>query len=205
MSDFSRRSLVRGVAWTVPVVAVAANAPAFATSQLPPPPGVNLSGACANTGTSTKGCGVNSSGVATAGSTEFTLQVPVTVTNTSAVPIVFQVVSMFTNNGDNPPTAATDPGTFSGVSGIVATDSSFTENGCTTTTPSGCGGGVQNGSVVVAANTTAYFFVLSPRTDNASKFSATITTRLLSAGCSPIAGTTATTRTATAISKNNCD
>ena len=32
MSDFSRRTVVRGAAWTVPVVAVAANAPAFAVS-----------------------------------------------------------------------------------------------------------------------------------------------------------------------------
>ncbi len=35
MSDFSRRSLVRGVAWSVPVVAVAVNAPAFAVSSPP--------------------------------------------------------------------------------------------------------------------------------------------------------------------------
>ena len=35
MSDFSRRSLVRGVAWSVPVVAVAVNAPAFAASFPP--------------------------------------------------------------------------------------------------------------------------------------------------------------------------
>lgn len=35
MSDFSRRSLVRGVAWSVPVVAVAAHAPAFAVSSPP--------------------------------------------------------------------------------------------------------------------------------------------------------------------------
>ncbi|MBL0746853.1 hypothetical protein [Nocardioides baculatus] len=32
MSDFTRRTVVRGAAWTVPVVAVAANAPAFAVS-----------------------------------------------------------------------------------------------------------------------------------------------------------------------------
>ena len=32
MSDFSRRTVVRGAAWTVPVIAVAANAPAFAVS-----------------------------------------------------------------------------------------------------------------------------------------------------------------------------
>lgn len=33
MTDFSRRTLVRGAAWTVPVVAVAATAPAFAASR----------------------------------------------------------------------------------------------------------------------------------------------------------------------------
>ena len=35
MSDYSRRTLVRGIAWSVPVVAVAANAPAFAASYPP--------------------------------------------------------------------------------------------------------------------------------------------------------------------------
>ena len=33
MSDFSRRTLVRGAAWTVPVISVAATAPAFAASR----------------------------------------------------------------------------------------------------------------------------------------------------------------------------
>lgn len=40
MSDFSRRTVVRGVAWTTPVVLVASTAPAFATS-LRKDPGIN--------------------------------------------------------------------------------------------------------------------------------------------------------------------
>ncbi len=35
MSDFSRRTVVRGAAWTVPVVAIATQAPAFAASAPP--------------------------------------------------------------------------------------------------------------------------------------------------------------------------
>ncbi len=33
MTDMKRRTIVRGAAWTVPVIAVAATAPAFAASQ----------------------------------------------------------------------------------------------------------------------------------------------------------------------------
>ena len=35
MSDFSRRTIVRGTAWSVPVVAIAASVPAFAASAPP--------------------------------------------------------------------------------------------------------------------------------------------------------------------------
>lgn len=38
MSQYSRRTVVRGAAWSIPVVAVAANAPAFASSQSAPRP-----------------------------------------------------------------------------------------------------------------------------------------------------------------------
>ena len=37
-TQFSRRTLARGVAWSVPVVAVATAAPAFAVSRVPPRP-----------------------------------------------------------------------------------------------------------------------------------------------------------------------
>ena len=40
MSEFSRRTVVRGAAWSIPVVAVAANAPAYAASTDPPKIGI---------------------------------------------------------------------------------------------------------------------------------------------------------------------
>lgn len=42
----SRRTLAKGAAWAVPVVAIASAAPAFAASPEPPPPCPTLSGAC---------------------------------------------------------------------------------------------------------------------------------------------------------------
>ena len=39
MSEFNRRTLVRGAAWSIPVVAIAAHAPAFAASTDAPTPG----------------------------------------------------------------------------------------------------------------------------------------------------------------------
>ena len=93
MSDFSRRTVVRGTAWTVPVIAIAAQAPAFAASNVPPPPVDQLRRCLRKHWGQQKGCGL-----------EKTLQVPVTVSNTSAVPIVFQVTSLFTSNtGTAPP------------------------------------------------------------------------------------------------------
>lgn len=38
MSQYNRRTVVRGAAWSIPVVAIAANAPAFATSTDAPRP-----------------------------------------------------------------------------------------------------------------------------------------------------------------------
>ncbi len=49
MSQFNRRTLVRGAAWSIPVVAVAAHAPAFATSLAVPRPSAVT--ACRETGT----------------------------------------------------------------------------------------------------------------------------------------------------------
>lgn len=197
MSDFNRRTVVRGAAWTVPVVAVAAQAPVFAASNQPPPPDVNLGGSCANTGAvPQKGCGI----------VPKSLQIPVTVRNTSAVPIVFQVVSLYTKNGGPAPTGPDDPGAVSGVSGIFATNSGFAEHTCGSVKKSTCDGGAVNGSVEVAAGATAYLFVVSNENPSSSDFTATITTRLLDAAtCAAIPGTQATKSTVTAISNNNCD
>jgi hypothetical protein len=49
MSQFNRRTLVRGAAWSIPVVAIAAHAPAFATSTEAPTPG-GIAMSCRTTG-----------------------------------------------------------------------------------------------------------------------------------------------------------
>ena len=217
MPEHSRRTVVRGAAWSVPLIVVAAQAPAFATSHdIPPPPGVDIDSSCANVGAAKKGCGVGATGTVSQTSADNTLQVPVTVVNNSLLPIVFQVTSMYTTNNGPANTAptATTPGATSGIRGIVGTDISFsggaTAGDCTQTTASpNCSdvadGGLTNGSVVVEGGETAYFFVISNSTGSASNFQASITTRLLDATtCALIPGTAATTETSGAISSGNC-
>ena len=55
MSEFNRRTLVRGAAWSIPVVAVAAQAPAFAASTDAPAPGA-MSVTCRTNGNGQGNC-----------------------------------------------------------------------------------------------------------------------------------------------------
>ncbi len=55
MSQYSRRTVVRGAAWSIPVVAVAANAPAFAASTDAPQPGF-LTVTCRTNGQGQNNC-----------------------------------------------------------------------------------------------------------------------------------------------------
>lgn len=55
MSQYNRRTIVRGAAWSIPVVAVAANAPAFAASTDAPAPG-SLQALCRTTGQGQGNC-----------------------------------------------------------------------------------------------------------------------------------------------------
>jgi hypothetical protein len=51
MSQFNRRTVVRGAAWSIPIVAVATNAPAFAAStDAPAIPNAGAFSVCRNTG-----------------------------------------------------------------------------------------------------------------------------------------------------------
>jgi hypothetical protein len=51
MSQYNRRTIVRGAAWTIPVVAVASTAPAFAAStDAPTVPGASSFTVCRDTG-----------------------------------------------------------------------------------------------------------------------------------------------------------
>jgi hypothetical protein len=55
VSQYNRRTLVRGVAWSIPVVAVAAQAPAFAASSDAPTPG-SLAVSCRTNGQGQGNC-----------------------------------------------------------------------------------------------------------------------------------------------------
>lgn len=203
MSDFSRRTVVRGAAWTVPVVAVATQAPAFAVSlpPPPPPPNANLGNSCGNVGnTNNAGCGLPK-----------TLQIPVTVNNTTGVDIVLQVTSLFVNNtNDTVPTAA-GTGVFSGVSNIFETNMNFAEHRCLSVTQSFCAGGANGDgsprdvdSIVVSPGI-HYYFVNSLSTQSSSTFSAQIETQLLEkTTCTPIPNTFAKVDGVNVTSSDNC-
>ncbi len=196
MSDFSRRTVVRGFAWTVPVIAVAAQAPAFATSHEPPPPVINFGGACGNTGARQKGCGGDKS-----------LQVPLTLSNPGPGDIIFQITSMYTCNCGAAPTGP-GAGVYSGVNGIYSTPSHtvVNENNCTLVAQPSCtAGAVTGGSVLVPAGTAdATYWIESKSTQSSSLFSSRISYRLVSAAdCTVLR--TGSAFTSKAIEPANCD
>ena len=196
MSDFSRRTVVRGAAWTVPVVAVAANAPAFATSHEPPPPVIDFGNACANTGALLKGCGTDKS-----------LQVPLTLSNPLTTPLVFRITAMYTcNNCDSAPTAP-GPDVYSGIGGIYATPDHTkpSHNDCNAKDSGNCSGGLTGGSVLIPAGTEdATYWIVSSSTGASSSFQSTINWELLDATTCEVVRS-GQTRTASAISPANCD
>lgn len=195
----SRRTVAQGVAWAVPAVAVAVPATAAAASGETPPPVINFGGACGNTGALQKGCGGFK-----------TLQVPLTLTNLSAVPIFFQITSMFTCNCATAPMAA-GPGVAVGVRGIFKTPSHAVANqdNCTVVASNippapTCPGGVPDGTILVPAGTNAgTYWIESTSNDDSSSFSTRISYRLLNADCSVIL--TDTAFTTSAISPLNCN
>lgn len=196
MSDFSRRTVVRGATWTVPVIAIAAQAPAFAASNVPPPPVINFGGACANTGAEFKGCGSDKS-----------LQVPLTLSNPGTTDIVFRITGMYTcNNCGGAPTGA-GAGVYSGIGGVYSTPNHTkpSQDDCNSISSGTCGGGLSGGSVLVPAGTVnATYWIVSVTTAASSSFQSTITWELLDAAtCAVLRSGQA--QTAQAISPANCD
>ncbi|MBS1673012.1 MAG: hypothetical protein JSS74_03510 [Actinobacteria bacterium] len=91
--NISRRTLVKGAAWSVPLVAVASMAPFAAASGESETPTFNNGLGCASTGTGS-GC-LN---------TEKTPQIPFAIKNTSSGPLVFQVTgAKWWNSNQNQP------------------------------------------------------------------------------------------------------
>ena len=194
MSNYSRRTVVRGAAWSVPVIAIAAPIPAFATSHEPPPPNIDFGGACANTGAEQKGCGSDKS-----------LQVPLTLTNPGPDDIVFQITAMYTCNCTTAPTGS-GSGVYDGIGGIFSTPSHTVpnQNNCDVPAYASCPGGLSQGSILVPAGTTSTYWIVSAVTQASSTFSARIEWRLLSAnGCTVLRS--GQSSTAVAISPANCN
>ncbi|MDT0186485.1 hypothetical protein Q9S36_40505 [Microbacterium sp. ARD31] len=182
----SRRTVAKAMAWAVPAIAVAATVPQAAASA-PPPPVIDFGGACGNTGALQKGCGSDKS-----------LQVPLTLTNPTAQPIVFQITSMTTANG-------TDPADVTNAVTLYSTTAFDPDNICASVTSSTCSGGVA--SIVVPANTVVplKFWIVSGSLQNSSSFLSTINWRLLAnnpVNCTVLS--TGTAQTANAISPENC-
>ena len=154
MSDFSRRSLVRGVAWTVPVVAVATHAPAFAASNEPPAPGFDFSKAYKNPGNSCKEPCIPGQSYG----------VPVTVQNFSGEDYFIQFTSYFIGSNAQG-LGGTNVGVFGLTTGI---------SGCPKNFPTGCSAGTcttnpsltSANSVCIPSGTTLTIFVTS--NDNGS-------------------------------------
>lgn len=197
MSDFTRRTVVRGAAWTVPVVAVAVNAPAFATSYDPPPPVIDFGGACANTGATQKGCGSDKS-----------LQVPLTLTNQTGTDYVFQITGMFTCNNCGAAPTQGGPGVYSGIDRIYATPDHTvpSQDDCNPYPTSPCSNtGLPGGTVLVTDGTVAAkYWIVSVSTGASSSFQSTITYNLLDPKtCTVIKS--GVVKTATAISPANCN
>lgn len=133
MSHYSRRTLVRGVAWSVPVVAVAAQAPAFATShEQPPPPTFDFANAYKNPGAS-----CNSSCIP-----KQSYGVPVTVQNVSGEDYFIQFTSYFIGS-DAQGQGGNNVGVFGLTTGIA---------GCPTNFPSGSSAGTCAGFGLSSAN-----------------------------------------------------
>ena len=194
-TQISRRTVARGVAWSAPIAAISVAAPAFAASPyVPPPPVIDFGGACGNTGAQQKGCGGDK-----------TLQVPLTLSNPGVAPIVFQVVSMFTNNNSGTTPTGPGPDIYSGVRGVWKTpDHSVpSQNDCTAAVGSACAGGISN-VLVPAGTVNATYWIESAQLGASSNFRTTITWRLLDAGtCAALS--TGVAQTANAISPNNCN
>jgi len=163
----SRRSLVKGAAWAVPAVAVAAAAPAFAASAGPVLPVIDLGLACKQG--NNPACGPQ----------KFSYAFPITLKNTTSSPVEFQITS-FTKDGIE-----------YGVWGIMTNRTSCTP--APVTAPRCAPAGAKN-AVTVPANTPSFtLWVISNDTGNNSNSSLGLTWRVVdptTAGCPVIASNT---------------
>lgn len=148
--QINRRTVTKGIAWSVPAIAIAGAAPAFATSHEPTPPDFDWSAGCATTG-SGGGCA----------NAEKTPQVPFTITNNTGQDLQFQVLGTksWTDNGTEPENFATPGGIYT---------NNGTRDNCNPTVGSaGCNGYM---SVAIANGETKDLWLVGNQMGNASAF-----------------------------------
>ena len=195
----SRRTIAKGAAWAVPVVAIGAPAMALAASgNVPPPPVIDFGGACANTGATQKGCGGDK-----------TLQVPLTIVNDTGADITFVIREMVTCVNCSADPVAGFPGVVRGVRGIWKTPAITVpnQNVCTTAPASCPAPGANDFAIGIPASTNGVpqtFWIESLSLGAASNFRAVITWQMLGADCQTLDAGVARTG-ATAISPANCN
>ncbi len=108
MPQIPRRTIAKGAAWSVPVVAVGAASPAYAASG--PPPTVLVGVACKIPGESQSRCPPEIAQGILAGDFSKAFAIPLQVTNTTDKPIVLKPSITITNvrDGDGNPTLPFD-------------------------------------------------------------------------------------------------
>jgi len=168
----SRRTLVKGAAWAVPVVAVAAAAPFAAASGGTTTPTFGAGRGCATTGVEGHGCaGKDKTG-----------QVPIAVTNTTGSTLYFQVLATKswiwgkaepsawnTSTSNNPFSVWTDNGT---------------ENHCTPQViDTRCGGYL---SIAAAPGQTLNLWIVDQSLGSSSAFQMKVQFRWVDAACNVV-------------------
>jgi len=188
-TPINRRTVAKGIAWSVPAVAVAGAVPAFAVSPPPPPPPPEFdwSLGCATVGRTNRGCANQPQ----------TPQVPVTITNDTGQTLQFQVLGQksWTDN-------QTEPLTFSAPFGIYTNNNA--QVNCTPQLDiTGCDG---YRSVVVTPGQTLELWVLGNNMGNSSAFWMRIKYRWIQAGpCGAVVGPAETIASPDLIiPSNNC-
>lgn len=182
----SRRTVTRAMAWSVPVIAVAATVP-HASASAPPPPVFDFNKGCATVGNGNGGC----SGVPKQP------QVPAYATNLTGGPLVLQIVGAQSR-------VLNDQTFFSDYT--VWNFSGF-EDQCAPQVPAtGCGG---YPSFTVPAGQTVKFWVVGHGFGNSSSFEMNISYRWIAPCTPPASPTIVSGPTSTGFTlinpSNNCD
>lgn len=184
-APINRRTVAKGIAWSVPAVAIASTAPAFATSHTPPPPVFDWALGCATTGSGGGCADLNK-----------TPQVPFTITNNSGQTLQFQIVGQKSwNDQEDEPLAFSAPG------GIY-TNNANAETPCTPEVGiTGCGGFE---SVELESGESASLWIVGSEMGAASAFWMKIQYRWITEDCATVVVPVTLAQPDAIIPNNNC-